>query len=119
MLGFRSSNTKVNMKKIHLLQSTTSIGQKEYLPLDFLTTPHEIAGSQDRHKVTANVVLFFSYTQPAPKAGQGLWSHATELCHANVKLIANFLDAVESGQYHGHAIHAADGLPRITASISA
>ncbi|KAF2163354.1 hypothetical protein M409DRAFT_37286 [Zasmidium cellare ATCC 36951] len=67
----------------------------EHIPLDFLKDPKEIATTLKEHNVTADHVFFFSYIQPTPKEGAGLWSNAEELVKVNSELLENFLQALK------------------------
>lgn len=67
----------------------------EHVPLDFLQEPAAIAAVLKDHHVTAvDHVFFFSYIQPAPKPGQGLWSDAEEMARVNSLLLRNFVEAL-------------------------
>lgn len=66
----------------------------EHIPLNFLRDPKEIAEVLKQHNVEAGYVFFFSYIQPTPKEGQGLWSNAEELVEVNSELLDNFLKAL-------------------------
>ena len=68
----------------------------EHIPLDFLKEPKDIAAVLQEHKVTADHVFFFSYIQPPPKEGQGLWSDADEMARVNSLLLSNFLEALKA-----------------------
>jgi hypothetical protein len=57
----------------------------EHVALDFLSEPEEIAKVLKDKGVTADVVFFYSYAQPAPKPGAGAWSNAQELVDVNCK----------------------------------
>lgn len=67
----------------------------EHVPLDFLKEPKEIASTLKEHNVTADHVFFFSYIQPAPKPGKGLWSDAEEMTRVNSLLLSNFVEAIK------------------------
>ena len=67
----------------------------EHIPLDFLKEPSEIADVLKQHKVAADHVFFFSYIQPAPKPGKGIWSDAEELVRVNSQLVSNFVEAIK------------------------
>ena len=67
----------------------------EHIPLDFLKDPGEIAGVLKERGVTADHVFFFSYIQPPPKPGKGIWSDADELVRVNSLLVSNFLEAMK------------------------
>ncbi|KAI9818197.1 MAG: hypothetical protein M1827_000822 [Pycnora praestabilis] len=45
-------------------------------------------------RVSSDYVFFFSYVQPAPKAGQALWTNAEEMCEINGRLLRNTLQAL-------------------------
>jgi hypothetical protein len=45
--------------------------------------------------VTADHVFFFSYIQPPPKEGSGLWSDADEMVRVNALLLSNFVEALK------------------------
>jgi NADP-dependent 3-hydroxy acid dehydrogenase YdfG len=57
----------------------------EHVALDFLSEPEEIAKALKDKGVTADVIFFYSYAQPAPKPGAGAWSNAQELVDVNCK----------------------------------
>lgn len=67
----------------------------EHIALDFLKDPAEIADVLTKKNVKADYVFFYSYIQPPPKAGGGLWSDANEMVRVNVLLLSNFLSALE------------------------
>ncbi|SMQ49453.1 unnamed protein product [Zymoseptoria tritici ST99CH_3D7] len=67
----------------------------EHIPLDFLKDPNDIAQVLKEHNVQADHVFFFSYIQPTPKPGAGLWSNAEELVKVNTQLLHNFLEALK------------------------
>lgn len=67
----------------------------EHISLDFLKDPNDIASVLKENNATADHVFFFSYIQPTPKDGAGLWSNAQELCDVNSKLLDNFLQAMK------------------------
>lgn len=67
----------------------------KHIPLDFLNDPGDIAKVLEHHKVTADYVFFFSYIQPAPKPGKGIWSDADELVRVNSLLVSNFAEALK------------------------
>ena len=67
----------------------------EHIPLDFLKEPKEIASTLREKNVTADHVFFFSYIQPPPKPGQGLWSDAEEMVRVNSELLNNFLGGLK------------------------
>ncbi|KXS97992.1 hypothetical protein AC578_8742 [Pseudocercospora eumusae] len=66
----------------------------EHIPLDFLKDPQEIAGVLKEKNVEADHIFFFSYIQPTPKQGAGLWSNAEDLVKVNAELLDNFLKAL-------------------------
>jgi hypothetical protein len=55
----------------------------EHIALDFLQSPSEIAKVLKEKGVKADHVFFYSYIQPKPKEGGGIWSAAEELCRVN------------------------------------
>ncbi|PPJ55560.1 hypothetical protein CBER1_05367 [Cercospora berteroae] len=67
----------------------------EHIPVDFLQESKDIADVLQAHKVQADHVFFFSYIQPTPKEGAGLWTNAQELVEVNSKLLSNFLEALK------------------------
>ena len=67
----------------------------EHIPLDFLKEPKEIASVLKEHNVTADHVFFFSYLQPAPLPGKGLWSDADEMARVNSELLKNFFESLK------------------------
>lgn len=67
----------------------------EHIALDFLSDPKSIAATLKDKGVTADHVFFFSYVQPPPKPGQGLWSDAEEMVRVNTELLSNFLQALQ------------------------
>jgi len=67
----------------------------EFIACDFLQEPETIAEVLRRQNVQADHVFFFSYVQPPPKEGGGLWSDVDELVRVNVALLENFLSALE------------------------
>ena len=67
----------------------------EHIPLDFLSDPGEIASVLREQAVSADYVFFFSYIQPSPKSGAGLWSDADEMVRVNKLLLSNFLEALK------------------------
>lgn len=67
----------------------------EHIALDFLTNPQTIAATLRAKNVTADHVFFFSYVQPPPKEGQGLWSNAEEMVRVNCELLENFLQGLQ------------------------
>ena len=70
----------------------------EHIALDFLQDPAEIVDVLTSKGVKADYVFFYSYIQPPPKAGGGLWSDAAEMVRVNVLLLSNFLDALKAAQ---------------------
>jgi nucleoside-diphosphate-sugar epimerase len=54
----------------------------QYVASDFLSKPEDIAKALKDAKVTANVV-FYSYAQPKPAPGSGVWPNAQELVDVN------------------------------------
>lgn len=68
----------------------------EHIPLDFLKDPKEIAAVLKERNVTADHVFFFSYIQPPPLPGKGLWSDAEETARVNSELLKNFLEALKT-----------------------
>ena len=67
----------------------------EHIPLDFLKEPKYIASVLQERGVKADHVFFFSYIQPPPKPGAGLWSDADEMARINSLLLSNFLEAMK------------------------
>lgn len=67
----------------------------EHIPLDFLKDPSEIAKTLSDHQVQADYVFFYSYIQPKPRQGAGLWTNAQDLVDVNSKLLSNFLEAIK------------------------
>ena len=67
----------------------------EHIPLDFLKEPDQIAKVLKENDVKADHVFFFSYIQPAPLPGQGLWSDADEMARVNSELLKNFLEGLK------------------------
>ncbi|KAF3483937.1 aldo-keto reductase family protein [Arthroderma uncinatum] len=66
------------------------------MPLDFLnSTPLELANVMKEQGVKADYVFFFSYVQPEPKDGGGIWSAADELVRVNTAMLSNFLEALK------------------------
>jgi nucleoside-diphosphate-sugar epimerase len=59
----------------------------EHVALDFLSEPGDIAKALKEKGVSADVVFFYSYAQPAPKPGAGAWSNAQELVDVNCEFI--------------------------------
>jgi hypothetical protein len=70
----------------------------EHIPLDFLKDPKEIAATLKERNVTADHVFFFSYVQPPPKPGKGLWSDAEEMVRVNSELLRNFLEGLKEAE---------------------
>ena len=66
----------------------------EHIALDFLQSPSAIPQVLKEHNIHADHVFFFSYIQPAPKAGKGLWSDADEMTRVNKALLDNFLSGL-------------------------
>ena len=67
----------------------------EHIPLDFLQEPDVIAKSLQAQGIShIDYVFFFSYLQPAPKPGAGLWSDVEEMVRLNSLLLSNFLSAM-------------------------
>ncbi|KAI9654536.1 MAG: hypothetical protein M1821_006626 [Bathelium mastoideum] len=67
----------------------------EHIPLDFLKEPKDIAAGLKETGVThVDHVFFYSYIQPPPKEGKGLWSDADEMVRVNSLLLENFLSAL-------------------------
>lgn len=68
----------------------------EHVPLDFLKDPKDIAAVLKENNVTdVDHIFFFSYIQPAPKPGKGLWSDAEEMTRVNSLLLSNFVEAIK------------------------
>ncbi|KAK5690657.1 hypothetical protein LTR97_012213 [Elasticomyces elasticus] len=67
----------------------------EHVACDFLTTPEDIADQLKDKGVKADYIFFYSYAQPKPKPGQGIWSNTQELADINSALLENFLSALE------------------------
>lgn len=67
----------------------------QHIACDFLKSPDEIAEVLKKESVTADHVFFYSYLQPPPKPGKGLWSDTDEMCRVNTALLKNFLDALD------------------------
>jgi hypothetical protein len=57
----------------------------EHIAVDFLQKPEEIGAVLKDKGVKADYVFFYSYMQPEPKAGGGIWSAAEEMCRVNGK----------------------------------
>lgn len=53
--------------------------------MDFLKSPKELAAIFEERKIKADHAFFFSYIQPAPKNGGGIWSAIDELVKVNSK----------------------------------
>jgi hypothetical protein len=70
----------------------------EHIPLDFLKDPKELAATLKERNVTADHVFFFSYVQPPPKPGKGLWSDAEEMVRVNSELLRNFLEGLKEAE---------------------
>lgn len=68
----------------------------EHISLDFLKSPEEIGAVLKEKGVNADYVFFYSYVQPPPKAGKGLWSDAEEMTRVNSALLDNFLGGLKS-----------------------
>lgn len=66
----------------------------EHIALDFLTSPEDIAKVLAEKGVKADYVFFYSYVQPPPAPGKGLWSDAHEMTRVNSLLLSNFLGAL-------------------------
>ncbi|KAI3391348.1 hypothetical protein diail_7499 [Diaporthe ilicicola] len=66
----------------------------EFISLDFLKDPEEIAKVLKERNVKADYVFFYSYVQAKPKEGGGLWSDAEEMCNVNTALLRNFCSAL-------------------------
>jgi len=67
----------------------------EVISCDFLQDPTEIAKSLKERRVQADYVFFYSYIQPPPKPGEGVWSDTEELTRLNAALLGNFLAALD------------------------
>ncbi|KAM5472880.1 hypothetical protein MauCBS54593_002593 [Microsporum audouinii] len=68
----------------------------QHIPLDFLnSTPLELAKAMREKGVKADYVFFFSYIQPEPKDGGGIWSAADELVRVNTAMLSNFLESLK------------------------
>lgn len=63
----------------------------EHISLDFLKSPDEIGKVLKETGVSADYIFFYSYVQPPPKEGKGLWSDAEEMTRVNSALLENFL----------------------------
>lgn len=57
--------------------------------------PKEIARVLNEHSVEADHVFFFSYIQPKPQPGAGLWTNTEELVQVNSELLKTFLQALK------------------------
>ena len=68
----------------------------EHIALDFLKDPSEIAQVLQDKGVKADYVFYFTYLQPAPKEGKGLWSDAKEMTRVNSLLLDNFIGALKT-----------------------
>ena len=67
----------------------------EHIALDFFKEPKDIAATlRDAGISHVDHVFFYSYIQPPPKEGQGLWSDVDELVRLNSLLLDNFLSAL-------------------------
>lgn len=66
----------------------------EHIAVDFLQEPEKIAATLQGSQVQATHVFFFSYLQPPPRSGRGLWSDAPEMTRVNTILLNNFLKAL-------------------------
>ncbi|GAB7350444.1 hypothetical protein MBLNU459_g1050t2 [Dothideomycetes sp. NU459] len=66
----------------------------EFVSVDFLQSPGEIAEKLRTNGIKADYVFFFSYVQPSPKEGGGIWSDVDELVRVNKLLLSNFLEAL-------------------------
>jgi hypothetical protein len=55
----------------------------QHVASDFLFKPEDIAKALTDAKVTADFVFFYSYAQPKPDPGAGLWTNAQELVDVN------------------------------------
>jgi len=66
----------------------------EFVPCDFLKGPREIAKVLADKNVQADYVFFYSYIQPPPKPGGGIWSDAEQMTSLNSALLENFLNAL-------------------------
>lgn len=70
----------------------------EHIAVDFLKKPEEIGQTLKDKNVNADYVFFFSYLQPPPKPGQGLWSDTEEMVRLNVSLLENFFGGLQSAK---------------------
>ncbi|KAI9710371.1 MAG: hypothetical protein M1820_002866 [Bogoriella megaspora] len=69
----------------------------EHVPLDFLKDPKDIAVGLTNAGINhVDHVFFYSYIQPPPKEGAGLWSDVDELVRVNSLLLDNFLAALKA-----------------------
>ncbi|OCL02897.1 NAD dependent epimerase/dehydratase family protein-like protein [Glonium stellatum] len=66
----------------------------EHIALDFMKKPEEIAETLKEKGIKADYIFFYSYIQPPPKEGQGLWSAAEEMVRVNTILLSNFCEAL-------------------------
>jgi len=66
----------------------------KFISLDFLTESKEIAEILKAKGVKADYVFFYSYIQPPPKEGGGIWSDAEEMVRVNTLLLSNFVEAL-------------------------
>jgi hypothetical protein len=100
MLRVLAQNPKT-WKKIYCLSRRPPLVEgglpdnAEHISCDFLKDPKDIAKVLEQHGVVADHVFFFSYIQPPPKEGSGLWSDADEMVRVNSLLVSNFLDAMK------------------------
>lgn len=73
--------------KIYALSRRPPHGQwpshVEHISLDFLKSPEEIAAVFKEKQIKVDYSFFFSYIQPAPEEGGGIWSAAEELVKVN------------------------------------
>ncbi|KAK5071075.1 hypothetical protein LTR64_007578 [Lithohypha guttulata] len=67
----------------------------EHIAVDFLKSPSEIASVLKDKGVKADYIFFFTYLQPPPAEGKGLWSDAQEMVRVNSALLDNFLGALK------------------------
>ncbi|KAL1884844.1 hypothetical protein Plec18167_001499 [Paecilomyces lecythidis] len=85
-------------KKIYALSRRPPNGEwpsyVEHVSMDFLKSPEELAAQIKEKGIKSDYVFFFSYIQPAPKDGGGIWSAAEELVKVNTALLQNFLEAL-------------------------
>ncbi|CAK7235566.1 hypothetical protein SBRCBS47491_009336 [Sporothrix bragantina] len=69
----------------------------EHIPVDFLSTPEQIAESLKGRVDKVDYVFFFSYMQPKQKGGTlNMWSDAEELATINGNLMRNFLGGLKN-----------------------